>query len=128
MPKTLDEKVFHAVEKLLEQNPNAVMKAVLEGSYWPDLLKPMEMYTRLGDDNGGEISVVYGPDGDGYIEVISRLDPNERSTMHRFRMPILGGGESERVHKALLFLALAIKLDNEAHPQHHRKIVEYTDE
>ena len=35
----------------------------------------------------------------------------------RFRMPIVGGGQSPRVRNALMILALAIKLDNEEHPQ-----------
>jgi hypothetical protein len=121
MALSIPQKVVAATKRLLEQDSSSVIRALLETSFWPRLLKSMEHQTRVSDDSSSELSVVFTPDGDGWIDVLTKPDPKEVTTVLRFRMPILGGGDSERVRNALLVLALAIKLDNEAKPQHHRR-------
>lgn len=74
---------------------------------------------RFEDDSPeGALWVGFSMDGDGWVQVIAKPDPNEFSTSLRFRMPLIGGGQSPRVRVALLILAEAIRLDNEEHPQH----------
>ena len=62
--------------------------------------------------------VASSKDGDGWIEVVSKPDPNELYSLFRFRVPVTGGGQSPRTRTALLILAEAIRLDNEEKPQH----------
>lgn len=76
------------------------------------------MYQRFEDDSPeGFISVMFGGDGDGYLTIAAQMDPNEHKWSMRFRMPMMGGGQSPRVRNALLILAEAIRLDNLDHPQ-----------
>lgn len=81
----------------------------------PDL-KVREVYSRIHDDHDGtyegNIRVMFGPDGDGWVET---YHPHNGSL--RFRN-FFGGGQSLRVLNALLILAYAIKLDNEDRPQY----------
>lgn len=125
MPKlTESEKVQRATKRLLEKDPCSVIKAVTEGIFWPSLLEPRIGYRRVSDDTSGDITVSFSNDGDGWIEIASRIDPQEPLEIQRFREPICGGGESPRVRNALLVLALAIKLDNQSRPQDHRRKAE----
>ncbi len=117
MPK---RSVYDKTADLIAQEPSEVLRAVLERPYWPRQLDVGISYTRLGDDNRGEVTVTIAPDADAWITVFSRLDPEECGLSHRFRSGF-GGGESERVRNALLALALAIKLDNRERPQDHRR-------
>ena len=112
--------VYQKTERLLGEDPALVLRAVLESAYWPHELSAGEAYTRIGDDTSGDITVIFPADADGWISIYSRIDPEEFSIAHRFRCGF-GGGESLRVRNALLALALAIKLDNGAFPQHHRR-------
>ena len=73
-------------------------------------------YIRLHDDHDGthkgKIIISIGRDGDVWV----RVEPSHDLSSLRFRTSS-GGGNSQRVRNALLILALAIKLDNEEHPQ-----------
>lgn len=92
---------------------------LLNKPFWLETLETMTCYQRYEDDSPlGSISVVFGVDGDGHLSVVSEPDPNEPRLSMRFRMPMIGGGQSPRVRNALLILAEAIRLDNEEHPQH----------
>jgi hypothetical protein len=115
--------VYQKVQHLLLENSTEVLRAVVEGNYWPAGLRVGEPYCRVGDDTNGNIAVSFPIDADGWISILSRLDPEEPTLSHRFRCAF-GGGESLRVRNALLVLALAIKLDNDAHPQDHRRKIQ----
>jgi hypothetical protein len=96
-----------------------IVHAILEESFWLPTLKPAFNYVRFEDDSRkGNIAVMFGEDGDGYINVTSERDPDDPHFSMRFRMPMVGGGQSPRVRTALLILAEAIRLDNEERPQH----------
>lgn len=115
--------VYQQTQRLIKKEPNAVIHAMLECPFWLSELDVRVDYRRVSDDTSGEISVIFSTDGDSWIEVLSRLDPQEMTTMHRFRT-MFGGGESLRTRNALLALALAIKLDNEERSQEHRRKIE----
>lgn len=108
-----------SLKKAIEQDPLSVIRFLLESWFWPESLGTMESYERFEDDSPkGQISVQFTQDGDAWIQVISKPDPNEVNSTFRFRMPMIGGGESPRTRVALLILAEAIRLDNEKSPQH----------
>ena len=111
--------VYDKTGDLIRLEPSEVIRALVETPFWPRLLETGVSYTRLGDDTSSKISVAIAPDADAWITVFSDLDPEEASFSQRFRSGF-GGGESERVRNALLVLALAIKLENEARPQEPR--------
>lgn len=91
---------------------------LLEMPFWLSTLETGEQYQRYEDDTPlGYLAVLFGGDGDGYITVFHEQDPNDRHMSMRFRMPMIGGGQSPRVRNALLILARAIQLDNEDKPQ-----------
>lgn len=95
------------------------IKKLLEENFWLPTLDTMSNYQRFEDDSmSGSLNVAFGTDGDGHITVIQDRDPKEFKLAMRFRMPMIGGGESPRVRNALLILAEAIRLDNLDHPQH----------
>lgn len=97
--------------------PREVIETLLDADFFPEWIETGKGYQRYGDDQRlGSITVGCLPDGDGAIEINSQLDPNELTRIHRFRT-YFGGGQSERVRKALLILALAIQMDNEELPQ-----------
>jgi hypothetical protein len=86
----------------------------------PLMLSGLEIntgYIRIHDDTDGtgkgRICVTLAQDGDVWFE----SEPNHDHGPLRFRTSFGGGGQSPRVRNALLVLALAIKLDNEEHPQ-----------
>lgn len=105
MPK---DPVFNKVQKLLEQDPDAVLRAVLETPFWPPGLKSDEVYTRQHDDTDGRqdglLTVTFSCDGDAWVNTDSR-------TLLRFRT-FGGGGASLRTRAALAILARAIHDDN----------------
>jgi len=108
------------LKKLLEDHPTEYMRAILEHPFWPPSIETRQAYlTRYEDDSPtGNLMVMFGPDGDGWIEVISRPEPHQLgSSCFRFRN-YSGGGQGLRVHAALFVLAEAIRLDNELRPQH----------
>jgi len=112
--------VYDKTKRLLQENEGEVLKAMMEHPFWPRALELQKSYTRIGDDTSGKVSVAFAPDADAWVEIWSHLDPQEHGFAHRFRCAF-GGGESLRVRNALLMLALAIKLDNDAFPQDHRR-------
>lgn len=87
------------------------VREILDEEFWIQGLKTNEWYFRTQDDCDGDqhegLSVMIDTDGDAWVSVRSR-------PMHgcRFRMPMMGGGASPRVRKALVILAEAIRLDN----------------
>ena len=117
MPKS---SVYNKTKALLETDASEVLRAVIETPFWPKTLEEREQYQRLGDDTKGYIEVIFTPDNDGHISVLSVLDPDELTEYHRFRT-YFGGGQSLRVRNALLVLAQAIVEDNKERPQHNRK-------
>lgn len=90
---------------------------LLDAPFWLPTLEINTNYTRTHDDHDGthegNVYVLVGQDGDVYL----MTDKAFHSL--RFRMPMIGGGQSPRVRNALLILAEAIRLDNEEHPQKH---------
>lgn len=80
---------------------------------WPKKLDVKKSYTRIQDDHDGtfegSVFIMFGPDGDAYIG-------SDTSKLIRFRN-YFGGGVSLRTYNALVILAEAIRLDNEACPQ-----------
>ncbi len=112
-----------AAKKLVKEHPDEVLDVLLEHPFWPAQIKPDILYTRRSDDTDGydnTIAVDIGSGiraGDAYVEVQSKFDPDSITIgVHCFRSGI-GGGGSPRVRNALLFLALAIELDNRDYPQ-----------
>lgn len=88
------------------------LRAILEDCQWLDGLETKKLYRRKEDDSpDGFLSVAFSEDGDAWIMTF----PDEKLGSHalRFRIPMIGGGISGRVRKALMILALAIKMDNE---------------
>jgi len=113
----MDKRLERKLQQLCQNNPDEVIKVLLESHFWLKDLEPSTAYGRFDDDTyTGHITVVFSQDGDGWLEVLSEKDPEDPFS-HRFRMPFHGGGQSGRVRTALLILALAIKLDNEERPQ-----------
>ena len=90
---------------------------ILEDEWWLPSIKTKTNYARLHDDHDGTmkgiINVAFSPDGDGWINVLNRMGAL------RFRN-WMGGGKSQRTHKALQILALAIKLDQEEKPDPYK--------
>lgn len=117
MPKSEKERLMQKIRKICEEYPNEVIQALLETPFWPAGIETSEYYRRFDDDTRkGMLWVMFSPDGDSWVDVAAEKDPEEMIHSHRFRN-YFGGGQSERVHVALKILAVAIKLDNEEHPQ-----------
>jgi len=92
---------------------------VLDSLYWHDAwldVPPNSGQKRFEDDSvDGNLTVIFSIDGDAWIETFTPRNQLRRSL--RFREPSTGGGQSSRVRKALMILAMAIKADNEENPQ-----------
>lgn len=92
------------------------LNTLLEKAYWPETIR-MGTYTRRHDDTDGErgadqdLTVMISADGDAWVAAAAA-----GFLTLRFRN-LAGGGQSHRVHRALLILAEAIRRDNEEHPQ-----------
>ncbi len=105
------------IKALISEDPERIAKLLLESHFWLPSLQTMVGYERRGDDTQkGRITVIIGEDGDGHINVISDVDPEEFTRTHRYRTH-LGGGRSHLTHNALLIMALAIAEDNKRSPQ-----------
>jgi hypothetical protein len=89
-----------------------IRKLLEEGIPWPPELQEKRFHERQHDDNDGTdegwLAVSYSNDGD----VVVSVHGGTGSSL-RFRTPF-GGGGSPRVRNALVLLAFAIHLDNEA--------------
>ena len=108
------------LKKAIEEDPLSIIHALFEAYFWPTSLTTKEVYARFEDDSPeGALWISFSPDGDGWIQVIGKPDPNELSCTFRFRMPLVGGGQSPRVRVALLILAEAIRM-NKKKTQKHR--------
>ena len=118
---TPDKKAEKEIQRLVTLYPDEILQVLLDHPFWPRDLEACISYNRRNDENYSLLNVTFGSDGDGWIEVLQTPDPDEPgNTIQRFRN-YFGGGESPRVHNALLMLALAIKLDNEERPQTFRQ-------
>lgn len=104
------------IQELVSKYPEEVILAILDELPWPPSVEVQRHYIRHGDDNNGTLTIVFGEDGDGWVEIISDTDPNDSTFSHRFR-GFFGGGESLRTRTALIVLAKAIELDNKDRPQ-----------
>lgn len=89
------------------------IKEILETPFWQPTLKTETEYRRQHDDTDGKpkggLMVMFDRMGDAYIST----DNNDWLRFRTFG----GGGQSERTRIALMILAEAIRLDNEARPQ-----------
>jgi hypothetical protein len=92
------------------------IRSLLKSYFWIEGIQSRTRYSRIHDDHDGtrlgQITVCMGDDADAWVEITG--DP---LSSLRFRMPMVGGGQSPHTRTALLILAEAIRLDNEEHPQ-----------
>jgi hypothetical protein len=88
---------------------------LLETPVWYPSLDSMKIYERYEDMSpDGKLTIIIDEDGDTLIS-------STKEQFHinlEFCTPMIGGGQSARVHMALRMLALAIKLDNEERKQY----------
>lgn len=99
---------------LCQEDPERVLMALLsEVIQNPFASLPLDTRFSVSDDEEhGLLEVSRSQDGDMHLTV--RLEGQSRpSRSLRLRMPGLGGGEKPLVHRALVFLALAIKAQTE---------------
>ncbi len=107
------------IKRLCEEYPDEVLKTLLDTPFWPEGISSGGGYTRYEDDTkGGNIVVMFSRDGDAWIT--GNLDPSEGMHSLRFRT-YFGGGQSLRARAALIFLAVAIEMDNKSRPQRQQK-------
>lgn len=96
---------------------SAQIRQLLEAYFWPTHLQPNRRYVRLHDDHAGtfegRLSIVIGEDGDAWVAT-------DGPEPLRFRMPTTGGGRSPYTRTALVILAEAIRLDDEANDQRNK--------
>jgi len=102
------------MKSIKSNNQDQLTKQViklLDTPFWPQQLDINKDYFRTHDDCDGDlykgITVGFTQDGDAWI--------NTYKQGCRFRT-YHGGGKSLRIRNALLFLALAIQLDNKEFP------------
>lgn len=91
-------------------------------AHWPEALKPGQVYRMLCDDKGinegSWLKVFVASDGDAHVVMQDWEDITEKDS-HPNSIPSIrirtysGGGRNRRTHQALLWLAEAIRLDNE---------------
>lgn len=78
--------------------------------HWPEGLEPMSAYVGRSDDSPDDVLILtVSEDGDAFIRTrdMERQGPSVRICTHA------GGGRQSRTRLALLWLALAMKLDAE---------------
>lgn len=84
---------------------------------WPPALRPMTEYSRIRDDHDGawegKLVVMFSEDGDAYIHIEGK--DFQSSQILRFRT-MAGGGNSPHTRNALMYLAEAMRLDEEKRP------------
>jgi hypothetical protein len=102
--------------KLKQDDIPQIVHELLESYFWLPTLAANTRYARLQDDHDGTregwLAVTIGEDGDAWVDP---LEPSAGGL--RFRIPLHGGGMSQRTRTALVILAEAIRLDNEEKPQ-----------
>lgn len=86
------------------------IKKLLETPFWLDGVDTKNVYQVKDDDAQGCLTVCFGEDGDAHIQTL--MEPSYVSLRAR---TYAGGGRNLRTRMAIMFLALAIKLDNEEH-------------
>jgi hypothetical protein len=101
-------------------HPDEVINALLTSSFWPKGLNTKTRYTRMGDDDQSILSIAFSDDGDGWVEAVSKPDP-DLPQASRFRTG-MGGGSSHATRNALLILAVAMTMDERSFPQTHHKL------
>jgi hypothetical protein len=88
--------------------------------YWPPGLKQDQVYQVLCDDKGyngkSYLRIYTAPDGDVHCSMMDweRAPEGSPTPFPSIRVrTFCGGGRNHRTHQALLWLAQAIRLDNE---------------
>lgn len=119
--------VSEKVKKLMTEDQDAVIMAVLENITWPKGVLTGHEYFVREDDSDGErrgVSVHFLRNGDGVVsfeECIMKSVPAEGEVIpdhaYRFRTRA-GGGVSILVHSALLLLAKAVTLESDEYFDH----------
>lgn len=115
------EQIVEKVRKLLAQDYNIVIKAVLENLAWPREVDTDSKYFVREDDGDGAIrgiSVNFLDNGDSIIDLRECcieshfVESDIYSTPHVYRFRnVCGGSMNPLVQKALLLLALTIAND-----------------
>ena len=115
--KRIEEKI----QKLLSEDSNTVIKAVLENLPWPKEVNINTEYFVREDDGDGAvrgIGVHFLSNGDGVIDFRKCcleshfVESNIYSTPHVYRFrDVSGGSMNPLIQKALLVLALTIASD-----------------
>lgn len=104
-------------QSLSQEELESLIPELLENPVFIDGLEADRVYERTHDDHDGtfigKIRVQFSVDGDAWITT-----DQHRGPALRFRN-FFGGGQSLRVWNALRILALAIKLDEQEHPEQH---------
>ena len=90
---------------------------------WPEGLESRKVYRFQCDDccpstDAKEMSVVVSEDGDVWVSMFEINDKNHKQPYHNPHPTVrcrtgIGGGRHRRTRQALLWLAQAIRLDNE---------------
>jgi hypothetical protein len=96
------------------------------GTHPMEKLKPREFYFRYEDMSAdGKLILFIEDDGDVIVTVYEprKSVDDARTASAQFCTSSNGGGQSPRVRAALLQLAVAIKEENEAKPQHREATV-----
>jgi len=97
-------------------------ESVVFAPHWPEGVEPVTFYEFPCDDNGRKggswLRVMIAQDGDAHVSMCDWEDIGEEGT-HPSPFPSVrcrtgtGGGRHRRTRQALLWLAQAIRLDNE---------------
>lgn len=98
--------------------------------HWPEGLQQNEIYKVLCDDKGRNgtvwLSVFVAEDGDCHVGCFEREEPDDPASICpsiRIRTSV-GGGCNRRTRQALLWLADAIRRDNEENAALGRKVAD----
>lgn len=115
------ERIEEAIRKLLSEDSNTVIKAVLENLAWPrEVDTDTRYFVREDDGDGVErgISVHFLSNGDGVLDLRECCieshfaESSIYSTPHLYRFrDVSGGSMNPLIQKALLLLALIIAND-----------------
>ncbi len=85
--------------------------------HWPKDLKPVTFYKVACDDKGGDgtcwLKVMVANDGDVHVSMFEQEVDEDPIPLPSIRVRTFsGGGRNQRTRQALLWLAEAIRLDN----------------